>query len=464
VNIISYHDGHTATAALICDGKLEACVSEERFSRNKCQMGYPKKSIEYCLSVLGERSLNKVLVSGKRPPDPVQIRASHSTTANMGDLIDLQYNYFRPIFIEGESQKDVYYAYYKNMFESKEFPDSNYLGMESAKWSYEPQKDTQLFREIQIKTIVDHLRTDNIEKKNIHFVEHHPGHAAYAYYASNFRKKECLVFTLDGSGEGVNATISVVKNDVLSEVYRTTECNIGRLWKYITLLLAMTPDQHEFKVMGLAPYAHKYHAEKVLKIFEDNFLSNDGIGFKYNKRPKDIYFSFKKLLEGHRFDSIAAGLQLYTEKIVYQWMRNAMLKYSINRVVFSGGVSMNIKLNKHIASMPEIEDFYVSPSGGDESLAIGSYYKYTKEKEIKPLSSIYLGPKYSSVEVIHAIQSYNNKYRVDESVTYSDVASLIAEGNIVARFDGRMEFGARALGNRSILGDPSKIETMKRIN
>ena len=197
---------------------------------------------------------------------------------------------------------------------------------------------------------------------------------------------------------------------------------------------------------------------------EDNFLSNDGIGFKYNKRPKDIYFSFKKLLEGHRFDSIAAGLQLYTEKIVYQWMRNAMLKYSINRVVFSGGVSMNIKLNKHIASMPEIEDFYVSPSGGDESLAIGSYYKYTKEKEIKPLSSIYLGPKYSSVEVIHAIQSYNNKYRVDESVTYSDVASLIAEGNIVARFDGRMEFGARALGNRSILGDPSKIETMKRIN
>jgi len=461
MNIISYHDGHTATAALFCDDKVVACVSEERFTRGKCQMGYPRKSIDYCMSLLGERKLEHVVVSGKRPPDPVHIRTSYSTAFSIKDLIEMQHKYFKPIFLEGKPQKEVYHQYFKALFEQREFPDTQYEGMSEVDWAYDSKIDAKLFRQIQIKTIINHLK---VTEDQITFIEHHPSHAAYAYFASPFREKDAMVFTLDGVGEGVNATISIARNDSLEEVFRTGEANIGRLWKYITLLLAMMPDQHEFKVMGLAPYASQPYAMKVMEIFEDNFLYIDGLEFKYRNKPKDIYFSFKELLEGVRFDSIAGGLQLYTEKVIGQWIKNAISKFGISRVVFSGGVAMNIKLNKAIASIPEIEEFYVAPSGGDESLAIGVCYKHFGKTETPSLNNIYLGPEYSQEYILKAVSSYQNQFFFQENVSNKQIAVLLSKGYVIARFDGRMEFGARALGNRSILGDPSKIGVVKTIN
>jgi carbamoyltransferase len=461
MNIISFHDGHTATASLFCSGVLEACVSEERFSRKKCHIGYPYRSIEYCMSVLGDRNLDQVLVIGKRPPDPMHIRTSHTTEFSVKDLVEIQYGYFKKILIDNKPQNEVYKEFYSKLFAERNFPETGYDIDENTKWTYDSKLDSQIFRKIQIQTIERHL---SVQESQIKFIEHHPAHAAYAYYASNFREDDCLVFTMDGSGEGINATISIAHNDKVEEVYRTSDCGIGRLWKYITLLLAMTPDQHEFKVMGLAPYAGEKYGIEVLKLFKNNFLHIDGLDFKYKNKPKDIYFSFKDLLEGYRFDSIAAGLQLYTEQIVSEWIRNTIKKYKISRVVFSGGVAMNIKLNKVIASLEEVKEFYVAPSGGDESLPIGAFYKTYGNNQTKSLQNIYLGTCFSEQEILNEVNKYNNQFQVKMNPSPKEVAKLLADSNIVARFDDQMEFGARALGNRSILGNPSKIETMKKIN
>lgn len=461
MNIISFIDGHTASAALFSDNELKACVSEERFSRKKCQMGYPRSSIDYCLSLLGGKSLDWVLVNGKQPPDPMAIRIAKSTTFSVKDFIELQHRYYGPILMNGQPQKVVYREYFEAKLKEKEYPDSQYDGMSEMRWTFDPKTDAAIFRDLQIKTIVDHLKVD---PKKIIFIEHHPAHAAYAYFASSFRGKDALVFTLDGIGENVNATISIARNDSLKEVFRTSEANIGRLWKHITLLLAMKPEQHEYKVMGLAPYANEKYVSSALKIFEENFIHIDGIEFKYRNRPKDMYFSFAKLLEGQRFDAVAGGLQLYTEKIISGWIKNAVKRFGIPRAVFSGGVSMNIKLNKAIAELPEVEEFYVAPSGGDESLAMGVFYKHLGTAQMPHLENIYLGPEYSHEDILKAVNRYKDKYAVSHNIKIEELARFLADGFIIARFDGRMEFGARALGNRSILGDPSKTGIVKKIN
>jgi carbamoyltransferase len=461
MNIISFHDGHTATASLIRNGQILACVSEERFTRNKCQMGYPRNSINYCLNQIKNEKIDHVIVNGKRPPDPIHIRTSYSNTFSITDLIDLQHNYFKPMFIEGKNRKETYYKYFKNLFDHKRFPSTGYDGMDEIDWSYDPDIDRNKFRAIQINTICKHF---NINQNQIKFIEHHPAHAAYAYFASPFRNDDTLIFTLDGIGEDINATISVCKKDRIFEEFRTGEANLGRLWKYITLLLGMMPDQHEFKIMGLAPYASYQHSLKVVEIFEKNFLYIDGIKFKYTNKPKDLYFSFKNLLEGSRFDNIAGGLQLYTEKLIGQWIKNAINKFQISRVVFSGGVSMNIKLNKVIASLPEVKEFYVSPSGGDETTPLGVYYKCYGDTVTPSFENLYLGPEFSKTEIIKILSSHKDQFTYREDISSKEIATLLADGYVIARFDGRMEFGARALGNRSILGDPSKNGVVKKIN
>ena len=144
-------------------------------------------------------------------------------------------------------------------------------------------------------------------------------------------------------------------------------------------MLGMKPQQHEYKVMGLAPYANEHIASKVYKEL-NNHYDVKGINFYTKKKPKDLYFHFKEKFEGIRFDGLAGGLQLWTEDITKKWFKNVIRKTGINRVVFSGGLAMNIKVNKILSEMKEIKEFYVAATGGDESLSIGGcYYGISKK-------------------------------------------------------------------------------------
>ena len=463
MNIISFIDSHTSSAALICDDKIEVLISEERFTKKKGQICYPKKSIDYCLKVLGKRKLDIVLCNGKIAADPFSIRLARASTHSIHDWIEEQHKFQKPLLIEGKSVSKIKKNYLLSSLRKKKYPNTNYLGINKVKWHYDnTDKDRNLFRKVQIKTIMNHLKVD---ENQIKFPEHHPSHAAYAYFASPFRGKKTIIFTMDAVGEKINATISIVKNDRIKEIFRTGNCNIGRLWKYITLLLGMKPDEHEYKVMGLAPYSHFEYSKQVLNIFKNKFQKTKGYKFLNCGAIKDIYFSFQKIFEPYRFDNIAGGLQLYTEEIITKWISHALKKHKIGRVVFSGGVSMNIKLNKSISEIKEVKELFVPASGGDESLALGNYYSLFGNKRTRPLNNIYLGPKYSDSEIKKAIYKNRKKdYLILKNITNQQVAKYLALGLVGARFSERMEFGARALGNRSIIADPSKIEVLKKIN
>jgi len=302
----------------------------------------------------------------------------------------------------------------------------------------------------------------------ISFVDHHTGHAYYAYYASPRQTGEkAVVVTADGWGDGCNATISLVENGALKEIFRTPMCNLARLYRWVTLLLGMKPNEHEYKVMGLAPYAQDYVRDPAYKVFKDTLVV-DGLDFKWKNRPKDMYFHFQEKFEGLRFDGIAAGLQSWLEEMLVEWLTNILKHAKADTLYFSGGLSMNVKANKTIAGLPLIKGLHIPPSGGDESLAIGAAYVIAKQKgeAPQPLKNAYLGYAVSKEEAQQAALPFrsNPEYDVIDEPSAEKVAELLVEGRVIGRCAGRMEFGARALGNHSILCNPSKHENLRIIN
>jgi carbamoyltransferase len=237
----------------------------------------------------------------------------------------------------------------------------------------------------------------------------------------------------------------------------------------------MKPNEHEYKLMGLAPYGREEHGQRALKIFRET-LQVDGIGFSWNVEPTDSYFWFRKRLEGVRFDNIAWALQAWTEELILKWVRNCIMEFDIKKVVLSGGVAMNIKAMGRLAELPELEDLFVGGSAGDESLAIGSAFCLAEDltlsqhntwhsSNVASLPHLNLGPQATEEQETVVVEGLDHAlFSVERKPRSHRVAQLLAEGHIVARCAGRMEFGQRALGNRSILADPSNPAVKERIN
>jgi carbamoyltransferase len=304
----------------------------------------------------------------------------------------------------------------------------------------------------------------------VQIVNHESAHAAYAYYGSPFRGDDVLAVTFDGFSDDANAAIATDVNGRLNISHRYTNYNIGRIYRFITLLLGMKPNEHEYKVMGLAPYATEYTYRKALKVFLDAYKFTEAGNVEVDPELKDHFFYFKDRLEACRFDGIAAALQIFTEKMNCALVSHWANKLGKQRVVLSGGVSLNIKANMEIGKLDCVQDLFVVGSGGDESLCIAGIYAYLDENgrgsEISPLESLYLGPALSESEINLSVKKFAQEVDVDvvENATPQLVAQKIANGSILGRVAGKMEFGARALGNRSILADPRSAETIKKIN
>jgi len=460
MNIIGIHDGHTSTAALMCDGEVVGCVSEERFNRLKSYDGFPKESIKYLLKLCN----NKVdlVAFGTRDLVPHESFAGREYLFTVEDYFKQQLEHFYPIFYQNKNPINTKKNFFKKMMKkNKNKILNNYASYKNFKISYNSKKDILNFRKLRIKSLQKLIK---INEDKIFFIDHHKCHANHAYYSSPLRKNTTVV-TADGVGDrGVNATVSISNKSNLKKIFETTNQNIGRLWRYITLLMCMKPQQHEYKVMGLAPYADN-NIEK--KVYDEllNYQKIVGLDFKYVKKPKDLFFHFKEKFQNYRFDGIAGGIQKYTEKIFSHWIENILKKTKNKNLVFSGGISMNIKLNLIIHKLKKIKNFYVSASGADESIAIGACYELSNKK--KYLKNIYLGPELNTRNINKYLEkSFNKKnfiiFKPKEINKY--LAKKIQSGKIIARCVGKMEFGARALGNRSILADPSNINSVKKIN
>ena len=220
-------------------------------------------------------------------------------------------------------------------------------------------------------------------------------------------------------------------------------------------LLGMRPADHEYKLMGLAAYNSEKYGKEAYNVYA-NTLHVDGLKFKYKEVIKDHFFYFKDKLEGQRFDAVAWGIQKRCEELLTEWVYNGIKETGIGNVIMSGGVAQNIKANKIITELDDLNQLYIPPGPGDESISIGAAFvestKHLKStNNIASISNGYFGPSYTIKQVKNAIKNDVPKSWKVKKVSFNDVAKVLVKGDVVARFGlDNMEFGARALGNRSI--------------
>ena len=457
--IIGVQIGITSGCAIYKNGEIIFAASEERYSQKKNDTAFPQEAIkdamQYC-QISQDEIENVILVSENMSPDHFLI--SRECSFSIQDYITEQKEYYAPRLLRGEEID------YHDVFEKK--IDQRYLDLFKSIKTKKDVPKTQIWNEWRVKKVSELI---GVDKSKVLIVNHEMAHAAYGYYGSPFRGEDVLVVTMDGFGDNANAFIGMLADGKIKEINKYQNFNIGRIYRYITLLLGMKPSEHEYKVMGLAPYASEYTYASALEIFENSYkFLNDGTIFS-DPELKDHFYYYKDRLEACRFDGIAGGLQVFTERMISSLVKFWMNKLKKKRLVLSGGVALNIKANMEIGKLNEVEDIFVVGSGGDESLCIGGIYCYLDQinrgEEISPLKSLYLGNDLMSKEVEKAINDLHNSININvvEANPFT-IAKHLAEGQIIARASGRMEFGARALGNRSILADPRSAAVVKTIN
>jgi carbamoyltransferase len=439
MRILGIHDGFNSCAALIENGRVVAVVQEERMTGVKNHAGFPYRSIKEVLR-LAKCTIAEV--------DFVAMNGNHiGIPVDRDDLLKKFENYSAPV------------GFLKRVARSTPIND----------W----------YRRKCAAARSDHLRDAGIDLSKVRYVEHHTAHAAAAYFGSPWRNEPVLVLTCDGAGDDLCATVNIGDGGTLKRLAEIPDSDsLGLIYAMVTFLLGMVPNEHEYKLMGLAPYAPASGSDSVYQSFREYLKLSKRNPLIWERSPgfPHSFYSYpflRKLLELKRFDCICGGLQRFTEELLVEWVQSCVRETGLRKVALSGGVGMNVKANKGLADHPDVESLFVFPSCTDESNAIGAaWWIYATEcrahgrsVDIPPLADLYWGPSFSDAECETAIQGIPERSRVKfvEDIE-KEIAALLARGEVVARFSGRMEFGARALGNRSILADPADLRVVRIIN
>ncbi len=437
--ICGLHDGHNAAAALSRDGRLLGALQEERPCRTKNWAGFPSMAIDRLLAAAGASASDV----------DAWVFAGHETHL--------------PPKVDGLTGRDAEVRAYK------------------ANCTPIAQVRRQL-RETPLRAAVHALRgrqrqkpllDRGVARERIHVVKHHMCHAMTAYMGPG-ADPDALVITLDGSGDGLCATVSIPgprgKLELLHSI--AEEHSVGIVWALMTSLLGMVPLEHEYKIMGMAPYASGSRVRAVADKLRSAFVVENG-GWKrapHFPHPSYAYEFLRDKLEFDRFDHVCGGLQLFTEELISAWVQHWLRATGRKKLRLSGGVFMNVKLNKVIGELDEVDDLFVFPSCGDETNAIGAMWAHLgdlgRAGSIEPLGAFYLGVPPAAGDYDRAAERARERgFTVERPGDMAGaIAQLLVDGNPVARVDGAEEFGARALGNRSILADPSRPNVVRVIN
>lgn len=468
MKILSLYTSMPSSVAIYVDGRIASATHEERFSRSKNDERFPVRSIQYCLAEAGLQAadIDAVAIAGYLGGS-FEDTVTKKSQWTPEDYLKEQYERWLPISLGEISKSRSPMDIFPEKLDFEMFPGGILKEISGL-----PDRNERL-QNGREKIAADYLR---IPETKVCRIEHHRCHATYSYCASPFRGEDVLALTIDGSGDGLNATIGIFDaSGKYTRHYQTSECNIGRVYRYMTLLLGMKPNEHEFKVMGLAPYGKAKHAQKALDVFKST-LYVDGIEFKWRERPTDSYFWFRERLEGVRFDNIAFALQTWVEDLLTEWVQNAVAKFGLGKVVIAGGVAMNIKAMGKIAALPGVENLFIGGSASDESMAISAGICLAEDlareagkpwdsSSVASLPHLYLGPSATQEQEAAVIAGLDSsKYQTSPSPSPMRIAELLRNGKILARCAGRMEFGQRSLGNRSILADPSDLRVKEKIN
>ena len=459
---LSINISHNSSASIMRNGEILFAACEERYRRIKNIMSYPKFAIEACFKYTGIKP-NQIDKAAFTSSDnqPLLVKSQYVNKLSNKEL----WEHYSSSFYSKNKKKKL--SYLKWLHNNKRFQDKlDLVDYKFLKIDKNYFKKIKYFEKEYTKAQKDTLfKHTKIPKEKIVFIDHHTCHAYYAYFGSPFRNKKTNVVTLDSMGDGRNMTIWTADKNKLKIISDSSENDIGRVYTFATLILGMRPDEHEFKVMGMAPYAKKKYINEAYKPLKDLSIIKN-LKIKRNKRPKDLFNYLYNSWNYHRFDNISGAVQLFAEKLTKKLFNQIYLKTKISRFVLSGGIALNIKMNQELSKLKFVKEFFVCGSGGDESLAIGGNYylnRESKNKQNKPIFNMCLGDNISK-----DIKNFNikkNKYYDTKIVTNPNrIAKIISEDKILAVANSRSEFGVRALGNRSILANPSNIDNVKQIN
>ncbi len=453
--VLGISETHCATAAVLRDGAIVGCASEERFSRLKNDAGYPRRAVD---------ALLRDLKIAPAEVDLVALAGARAASREWMNRILHDEVYHREYYgVRLDGPRDAVARRGRKL--------GARLGLvRRARGKFGISQAERL------GMVTGHL---GIGADRIACLDHHTCHAAAAYFGSPFQGKPALVLTNDNSGDGLCATASIGQGTALlrREAASSAPGSLGSFYSLVTVLLGMKAGEHEYKVMGLAPYASSRHAEAAAAALGETFglVERAPAVFAWKKRAPRYRLLLESTL-GLRFDAIAGGAQRLVEEWLLAWARLMRARHGgEERLALGGGVFMNVKANMVLAAEDWIRDIFVFPSCGDESNAVGAaYLGYLGLCEargaaptLQPFGPAYLGPAVTAEEAEAVIRARDlgSRYAVAEHERIEErIADLLVSDGVVARCAGRMEFGARALGNRSILANPADHRVVSLIN
>ncbi|WP_300662288.1 carbamoyltransferase [Fluviicola sp.] len=445
-----YHD---SAAALVIGGRIIAAAQEERFTRDKHTPDFPVQAVKYCLEEAG---------------------------LELDDLDAIVF-YDKPL-LKFERLLQTYYS-----FSPK--------GLVSFLKAIPVWINEKMFLKKMIHEGLKEVGSYDKRKVNMLFPEHHLSHAASAFYPSSF--KESAILTIDGVGEWCTASIGIGNGEKI-ELIREMEFphSVGLLYSAFTYYLGFTVNSGEYKLMGLAPYGNEFAPQtqefiakiksELVDIKEDGsvwlnqkyFNYATGLRMVHDQKWKDLFGVGRRDAEAdldQTHCNLAIAIQKVTEEIVIKMAKEAKRLTNSDYLCMAGGVALNCVANGKLLEENIFKEIYIQAASGDAGGALGAAlavsHMYFEEDRVidytyDQMNGTYLGPDYSEKEIQSMNKRTNAIYRKydDFNDLASFAASRLAEGNVVGWFQGRMEFGPRALGNRSILGDARNPEMQKKLN
>ncbi len=435
---------HDSAAAVISEnGEIIAAVHEERFTRQKHDSRLPICSITYCIQEAKKK----------------------------GEEIEAYIYYEKPIWI--------FMRLLETYFSTAPRGFSSFL----------PAMKTWITNKLFTKqNLIETLKKIdvNFNEEKMFFSEHHLSHAASAFYPSPF--KDSAILCLDAVGEYVTSSAWLGSNDKIQKVWEINfPHSVGMLYSAFTYYCGFKVNSGEYKLMGLAPYGvPKYQdliLEKLIDLKDDGSFQLNMRYFKFHRGLKMISSDFRKLFK-HReryseepitefYMDVASSIQAVTENIVIKMAKHLKKVTNSKNLCLAGGVALNCVANGKILDNCEFENIWVQPSAGDAGNALGSalafrYLHQQKDRLIMQedsMKSSYLGPEFSNSQVENFLKSKNIPYSFyEKNQLIKACANNLIEGKVVGWFQGKMEYGPRALGNRSILGDPRIKNMQKKMN
>ncbi len=440
-----YHD---SAASLLKDGEIIIAVQEERFSRKKHDSRFPVNAIKYCLSREG---------------------------IDVSDLSSIIY-YEKPLLT------------FERLLET--YIDCAPRGIRSFVAAMQVWVKEKLFLKSEIRKLFEEIQNEINPKKiiapNFLFSEHHLSHAAAAFYPSPF--EESIILCMDGVGEWATTSAWIGKGNKIKPLYQISfPHSLGLLYSAFTYYCGFKVNSGEYKLMGLAPYGVPKYAnlikEKLVDIKDDGTFRLDISYFKFHRGFRMTSRKFHKLFgspprgresEINQFHmDLAASIQKVTEEIVLKLAKSLRKETGIENICLSGGVALNCVANGKLIKNKIFKDIWIQPASGDAGSSLGAalqawHQYYERPRKVNAADSMrgtYLGCNYSNKEIIETLDKINAKYhQLEDNNLFREIAILLDEGKVIGWFNGPMEFGPRALGGRSIIGDPRNIEMQSIMN